>query len=63
MCQALTKAVPHLDVHSINRLLVDNCGVTDASFAAIVNGLAQLSDFKSIVYKLNSFGLESARAL
>jgi len=40
---------------SINRVLFDNCGIDDEEFAAILQGLAKLNDFKSIIYKQNTF--------
>jgi len=53
-CNALAAACPFLP-KSINRVFFDNCGIDDEEFAAILRGLAQLNDFKSITYKRNVF--------
>ena len=63
VCKALAVAAPNLDPSQINRLFFSNCGISDPSFAAILRGVSQLRDFKSIVYKLNQFGTESVQAL
>ena len=43
--------------------MLDNCGIDGKEFGDILNGLAQLPDFKSIIYKQNSFTKESLTAL
>ena len=53
-CNALAAACPLLP-RSINRVFFENCGIDDSEFASILRGLAQLSDFKSIIYKRNAF--------
>ena len=39
----------------MNRVLFNNCGIDDAEFSHILEGLAKLKDFKSIIYKMNAF--------
>ena len=51
-CNALAKACVLFDT-SIRRVLFDNCGIDDSEFAAILEGIQQLKDFKSIIYKRN----------
>lgn len=57
-CRALAAACPLLP-RSINRVFFENCGIDDAEFASILKGLAQLTDFKSVIYKRNIFDSES----
>ena len=59
---ALARACTLFD-NSIKRILFDNCGVDDEEFAAILWGLGQLNDFKSIIYKRNVFDQESLEAI
>ena len=47
----------------VNRILLDNCGILDAQFAKILESLQQLQDFKSIIYRNNTFAERSAKAL
>lgn len=47
----------------VNKIFLDNNGVTDEQFASIVDSFWCLSDFKSIVYKNNEFGLKSAESV
>ena len=47
----------------VNRILLDNCGVTDDHFGQILTSLGELQDFKSIIYRKNEFGLQSAAAV
>ena len=37
----------------MNRVLFNNCGLTGNRFATILEGLALVKDFKSIIYKHN----------
>ncbi len=61
-CNALAAACPFFP-KSINRVYFDNCGIDDEEFASILGGLAQLKDFKSIIYKRNVFDENSLEAL
>jgi Ran GTPase-activating protein (RanGAP) involved in mRNA processing and transport len=61
-CNALAAACPFLP-KSINRVYFDNCGIDDQEFSAILRGLAQLTDFKSIIYKRNVFDEDSLAAI
>jgi hypothetical protein len=47
----------------VNRVLFDNCGITDEQFAGILAACWDLKDFKSIVYRHNEFGMKSAEAI
>jgi len=53
VCKALAMAAPNLDSSLTNRLLFNNCGISDTSFAAILLGFSKIKDFKSIIYQLN----------
>ena len=53
-CQGLAAACAMLDPTVVNRVLFNNCGITDEQFAMILEGLHKLKDFKSIIYKLNT---------
>ena len=55
-CRGLARACQYFDHKFVNRVLFDNCGINDYEFSQILDGLSKLKDFKSIIYKLNSFG-------
>ena len=59
----MAQACPLLDHGTINRVLFDNCGIDDEEFAAILEGLNKLEDFKSITYKQNVFDQNSLDAI
>lgn len=61
-CRALAYSCSLFD-KSINRVSFDNCGIDDREFAAILQGLDKLSDFKSITYKRNIFDALSLEAI
>ena len=45
----------HSALHQIvNRVLFNNCGLSGDQFAMVLEGLAYLRDFKSIIYKMNA---------
>ena len=62
-CRGLARACQFFDHRFVNRVLFSNCGIDDGEFASILEGLAQLKDFKSIIYKMNTFGDLSLAAL
>ncbi len=49
-CKAFESACRFLD-GKINKILLDNCGVGDDEFQALLNGVNLLNNFQSIVYK------------
>jgi len=59
----LAKACEVFDVQQVNRLLLDNTGINGDQLASILQGMAQLSDFKSLIYRQNSINLNSLAAL
>lgn len=48
---------------SVNRIYFDNCGIKDEDFAAILSGVSNHDDFKSIVYTRNGFDQKSLMAM
>ena len=52
-CRGLARACRFFDHKFVNRVLFSNCGIDDFEFASILDGLAELKDFKSIIYKQN----------
>ena len=58
-CRGLARACQFFDHKFVNRILFDNCGISDQEFADILIGLQCLDDFKSIIYKMNTFGDQS----
>lgn len=44
-------------------MLFNNCGIDGKEFASILEGLSQLSNFRSIIYKKNEFTKHSLAAL
>ena len=55
-CRGLAKACRYFDHKLVNRVFLSNCGIDDGEFASILDGLIDLRDFKSIIYKNNQFG-------
>ena len=49
----LAKACEYFELININRIYFDNCGIDDEEFAAMLEGIAKLKDFKKIIYKHN----------
>jgi hypothetical protein len=43
----------------VNKILIDNCGMNDDQFSKILDSFVYLKDFKSIVYRRNTFGMKS----
>lgn len=62
-CRGLARACQFFDHRFVNRVLLNNCGVDDQEFSDVLEGLARLKDFKSIVYKMNAFQELSLRSL
>ena len=62
-CKGLATACEFFDAKVVNRVLMSNCGVNGDQFAMILEGLAKLNDFKSIVYKMNGINLNAIRHL
>ena len=52
-CKGLARACEFFDAKVVNRILMSNCGINGDQFAMILEGLAKLNDFKSIIYKMN----------
>ena len=59
----LVAACEVLDFRLVNRLLLDNCGVTGDRFAEIRQGMGKMRDFKSLIYKHSSVNQASLDAL
>ena len=47
----------------MNRVLLNNCGLTGNKFATILEGLTLIKDFKSIIYKRNEVNALSIERL
>ena len=62
-CKGLAVACQFFDPKLVNRILFSNCGINGDQFAMILEGLAKLSDFKSIVYKMNGINQRSIENL
>ena len=43
--------------------MLDNCNVTDSQMASLLEGCARLRDFKSFIYRSNTFDVKSAKCL
>ena len=50
-CEGIADACHFIDHKEMNRVLFDNCGLTGNKFATILEGLAHVKDFKSVIYK------------
>ena len=53
-CNGFVRSLPFFHGF-INRIILDNCGVDDGEFEAILAGIDTLKDFKKIVYRRNHF--------
>jgi hypothetical protein len=60
--RALQMAVKYFE-NFVHKVLFDNCGLNDESFAKIIESCNQLKEFKSIIYRRNEFGMQSAQAV
>lgn len=58
-CLGLAEACKFLDHKVVNRLLLQNCGITGDQVAKILEGVLHLKDFKAFIYKQNAFNLAS----
>ena len=58
-CRGLAAACELFDTQVVNRVLFNNCGITGEQFSMILEGLRELKDFKSIIYKMNVITKES----
>ena len=47
----------------MSRVLFNNCGLTGDNFATILEGLALIKDFKSIIYKRNEINAHAIERL
>ena len=52
-CQGIAEACRYIDHKHMNRVLFNNCGLSGNKFSTILEGLALVKDFKSIIYKHN----------
>ena len=52
-CHGIAEACHFIDHKHMNRVLFNNCGLSGNKFATILEGLALVKDFKSIIYKHN----------
>lgn len=62
-CLALASAISLIDNKRINRIFLDNNGVTGKQFAEILRGLQSVPDLKSVCYRQNQLTQESIQAL
>jgi len=62
-CLGLASAISLIDNKRINRILLDNNGVTGKQFAEILRGLQSVPDLKSVCYRQNQLTHESIQEL
>lgn len=43
-----------MDHKLVNRMLFNNCGLSGDQLAVILDGVAKMKDFKSLIYRLSS---------
>lgn len=56
-CEGIAQACSFINHRHMNRVLFNNCGLTGNKFATILEGIALVKDFKSIIYKHNEVNL------
>ena len=59
----LAKACEVLDYRAVNRIMLCNNGINGDQLAEIVEGMAKLREFKSLIYKQNMINMNSLTAL
>ena len=59
----LAKACEVLDYRAVNRIMLCNNGINGDQLAEIVEGMAKLREFKSLIYKQNLININSLNAL
>ena len=52
-----------LDFRIVNRILLNNCGISGDQFAEILKGMSKLRDFKSLIYRQDAVNAASINAL
>ena len=57
--RGLASACEVLDFRLVNRLLLNNCGITGDQFSEIIQGISKIRDFKSLIYKQNAINESS----
>ena len=62
-CRGLAAACELFDHRVVNRVLFNNCGITGDQLAMMLEGLCQLQDFKSIIYKMNTVNSSALQKL
>ena len=62
-CLGIAEACEFIDHQKMNRVLLSNCGLSGDNFATILEGLAKIRDFKSIIYKLNEMNSRAVQCL
>ena len=63
-CRAFAKTCDAIAGHVnttafLSKLLLDNCGVSDADFAELIRGITKLKTLSQIIYRKNEFGEKS----
>lgn len=53
-CSGLAEACKYLDHRVVNRILLQNNGITGDQLASILDGTVHMTDFKAFIYKHNS---------
>ena len=61
--RGLAQACEVLDFRVVNRLLLNNCGISGDHFAEIIQGMSKLRDFKSLIYIKSAVNFASLAAL
>ena len=62
-CLGISEACEFIDHKQMNRVLLSNCGLSGDNFATILEGLAKIHDFKSIIYKHNALNFRAIERL
>lgn len=53
LVRGLVSAIPFIEENSLQRLFLDNCGITGDEFAAILDACQVHKVFRSIIYRMN----------
>ena len=62
-CRGLAAACDRLDNQVVNKMLISNCGLNDATVSIILQGVQKIKDFKALTYCRQAMGSEAVSLL
>ena len=62
-CKGLAEACEFLDYTQVNRILLNNCGISGEQLATILEGANKMKDFKALILKQTPLTFDSIERL